>query len=158
MGSDRIYYYLLVQYFSIATLRWEPRATFMNEPPPMRHDWLCGARDVEMEVERYRAKPKGGSVMPMTYALVALQEINGTSAKSRRGSDCRAVGAGTGPNGALAKRCFPQDVGRVIDRIRKELLEQMREGIGTEHCGDERARTAGSDGEQIIAAELKRRR
>jgi hypothetical protein len=71
---DRIYYYLLIQYFGIAALRWRQDAPD-GEPAAMQQDWLCGARDVEMEVERYRAKAKGGSLMPLTYALVALQEI-----------------------------------------------------------------------------------
>lgn len=71
---DRIYYYLLIQYFGTAALRWRQDA-LDGEPVTMQQDWLCGARDVEMEVERYRAKSKGGSLMPLTYALVALQEI-----------------------------------------------------------------------------------
>jgi hypothetical protein len=71
---DRIYYYLLIQYFGIAALRWGLGA-LDGEPAAMQQDWLCGARDVEMEVERYRAKAKGGSLMPLTYALAALHEI-----------------------------------------------------------------------------------
>jgi REP element-mobilizing transposase RayT len=38
------------------------------------------------------------------------------------------------------------------------LLAQMREGIGAEHYGEERAQTAEAMAEQIIAEELKRRR
>ena len=71
---DRIYYYLLIQYFGIDALHWRPGAPD-GEPAATQQDWLCGARDVEMEVERYRAKSKGGSLMPLTYALGALQEI-----------------------------------------------------------------------------------
>jgi hypothetical protein len=32
-------------------------------------------RDIEMEIERYRAKSKGGSLMPLTCALAALQAL-----------------------------------------------------------------------------------
>jgi hypothetical protein len=73
---DRIYYYLLIQYFGLAALRWEKEEGPAAEPVAMRHDWLCAGRDVEIEVERYRARSKGGSLMPLTYALVALQEID----------------------------------------------------------------------------------
>jgi hypothetical protein len=81
---DRIYYYLLIQYFSTAALRWEKAhnseaaagGVGLTDVTPMQHDWLCAARDVEMEIERYRARSKGGSLMPLTYALVALLEID----------------------------------------------------------------------------------
>ena len=94
---DRIFYYLLIQYFETFALRWEPSennargsvaadttaavtaiepiGTSGTPPPAMDHDWFCAARDVEMEVERFRAKSKGGSQMPLTYALVALQAL-----------------------------------------------------------------------------------
>ena len=42
--------------------------------------------------------------------------------------------------------------------FRKELLAQMSERIGAEHYGEERSETAAAQAEQIIAAELKRRR
>jgi hypothetical protein len=83
---DRIYYYLLIQYFGTRALRWEPAAEptavspnhegvhlgVLNGPAagthdplvPMKHDWLCAARDVEMEMERYRAKSKGAHSCP----------------------------------------------------------------------------------------------
>ena len=44
------------------------------------------------------------------------------------------------------------------ETFRQELLAQMRETIGAEHYGEERAQTAEAMAEQIIAAELKRRR
>ena len=44
------------------------------------------------------------------------------------------------------------------ESFRKELLAQMSERLGTEHYGDERAETAEALAEQIIAAELKRRK
>jgi hypothetical protein len=82
---DRIFYYLLVQYFTTGALRSDSdprtsrgrrgRARILRDRP-LEHHWLCAARDVEMEVERYRAKSKGGSLMPLTYALCALQELH----------------------------------------------------------------------------------
>jgi hypothetical protein len=76
--------YLLVQYFSSDVLRWTPPPAdgsgAMGEAATLSHlpifFWPCAARDVEMEVERYRAKAKGGSLMPLTYALVALAQID----------------------------------------------------------------------------------
>jgi hypothetical protein len=44
------------------------------------------------------------------------------------------------------------------ETFRQELLAQMRETIGAEHYGKERAQTAEAMTEQIITAELKRRR
>ena len=44
------------------------------------------------------------------------------------------------------------------ETFRKELLAQMGERLGAEHYGEERAETAEALAEQIIAAELKRRR
>ena len=44
------------------------------------------------------------------------------------------------------------------EAFRKELLAQMRERMGAEHYGEERAETAEALAEQIIAEELKRRR
>lgn len=93
---DRIFYYLLIDYFRAAALRWMPlkptsgsaAATSASLAPirnlaepgngnlnPMPQDIMFAARDVETEVERYRAKSKGGSLMPLTYALAALQAL-----------------------------------------------------------------------------------
>jgi hypothetical protein len=44
------------------------------------------------------------------------------------------------------------------EAFRKELLAQMSEQLGAEHYGQARAETAAAVAEQIIAAELKRRR
>jgi hypothetical protein len=44
------------------------------------------------------------------------------------------------------------------EAFRKELLAQMGERLGAEHFGGERAETAEAQAEDIIAAELKRRR
>jgi hypothetical protein len=83
---DRIYYYLMVHYFTSDALRWEsPAHAETLTPYPVRdHDVVCAARDVELELERYRAKSKGGSLMPLTYgldALVALWLPNATHTK-----------------------------------------------------------------------------
>ena len=71
---DRIYYYLLIQYFGTSAL---PSGIGTDGSKRADDDELgCLARDVEMEVERFRAKPKGGSLMPLTYALIALQKLD----------------------------------------------------------------------------------
>ena len=80
---DRIYYYLLIDYFAAAALRWrkvppaesaaEGRAAAVVETMPQ--DILCAARDVEIEVERYRARSKGGSLIPLNYALIGLRTL-----------------------------------------------------------------------------------
>lgn len=97
---DRIYYYLLVYYFGTAALRWEsfqPLSTLADVTaqqtvPPVHpgttdaestakaenYDLPCAARDIEMEVERYRARSKGGSLMPLTYGLMALEKLCST--------------------------------------------------------------------------------
>jgi hypothetical protein len=82
---DRIFYYRLVYYFEAAAFRWPDAAPDSTASPggqsstvvaPMEHDLLCAARDVEMECERYRARSKGGSLMPLIYALDALQGLH----------------------------------------------------------------------------------
>ena len=42
--------------------------------------------------------------------------------------------------------------------FRKELLEQMKERVGAEHYGEERAETAEAQAEAIVLEEMKRRR
>jgi hypothetical protein len=88
---DRIYYYLLVQYFGVDALRWEmDRQTDQgseptadgDERPVLKHDLECAARDVEMEIDWYRARAKGGSLTPLTYALVALRTLKPSRAAS----------------------------------------------------------------------------
>jgi hypothetical protein len=82
---DRIYYYLLVQYFGTSALRWDANgADTKRSAVPIEYEQLCAARDVEMEVERYRARNKGGSVTPLTYALCALQVLRPEEAAGRR--------------------------------------------------------------------------
>jgi hypothetical protein len=70
---DRIYYYLLVHYFGTAALRWESGADHRAKSED--YDLPCAVRDVELEVERYRARSKGGSLMPLTYGLMALSML-----------------------------------------------------------------------------------
>ena len=126
---DRIYFYLLVQYFGIAVLRWERVRKLSNaysgswkagKAVPLRHDWLCACRDVIMEVERYHAKAKGGSLMPLTYALVALQEIrenkapNPEEARAAMRSAFEAVETGLGAE-------LVSEPGRAIDRALKRM-------------------------------------
>jgi hypothetical protein len=94
---DRVYYYLLIRYFGTAALRWESsqlpatKANATKQQPASsispaateadsmakaeNYDLVCAARDIEMEVERYRARSKGGSLMPLTYGLFALRAI-----------------------------------------------------------------------------------
>jgi hypothetical protein len=94
---DRIYYYLLVHYFGTAALRWESYGSLSSiaavdaqqtaslvQPIAAEADYIaktenydvpCAARDVEMEVERYLARSKGGSLMPLTYGLMALRTL-----------------------------------------------------------------------------------
>jgi hypothetical protein len=43
------------------------------------------------------------------------------------------------------------------ERFREELLEQMQEGMGTEHYGEERRETTQARAERIVAEELKAR-
>jgi hypothetical protein len=83
---DRIFYYRLVYYFETAAFRWpemavpEPAAAGGSDAgavaAPLEHDLFCAARDVEMEAEKYRARTKGGSLMPLTYALAALHGLH----------------------------------------------------------------------------------
>lgn len=86
---DRIYYYLVVRYFVFGALRWKPGAPSVEKPTPMAHDWFCGARDVTMELERYRLRMKGSSLLPLKYALESLQRIQRANPPSdqKRASD-----------------------------------------------------------------------
>jgi hypothetical protein len=83
---DRIFYYRLVYYYETAAFRW-PEAAVPDAAAasgadsdrladPLEHDLFCAARDVEMEAEKYRARTKGGSLMPLTYALAALHRLH----------------------------------------------------------------------------------
>ena len=88
---DRIFYYRLVYYFETAAFRWpqvahpdstEASAVSSDLAAPMEHDLFCAARDVEMECERYRARTKGSSLMPLIYALDALQGLHSNEHKT----------------------------------------------------------------------------
>ena len=54
----------------------------------MATELLCTVRDVEMEVERFHARTMGGSIMPLTYALLALQSLEPQRSKD---DDVRAA-------------------------------------------------------------------
>lgn len=92
---DRIFYYLLIQYFDFWALRWNPKmddkesAKVDDKEPDKKekYDWFCAARDVELEVERYRSKSKGGSLTPLTYAFVALQALKPEEAPEGKPTD-----------------------------------------------------------------------
>jgi hypothetical protein len=147
---DRIYYYLLIQYFDIAALRWEPvqrseagsKADQTPDSPavrrdaqadsrttPMEHDWFCAARDVEMEVERYRAKSKGGSLMPLTYALVALNALQPGNARQHPKVQSAVKSAATLVNDELGD-VLKTEQGRPIVRLLNEL-----QGLGAGDLG-----------------------
>jgi hypothetical protein len=142
---DRIYYYLLIQYFTTAVLRWKPDRTRAGRRVAgladashraMEHDWLCAARDVEMEVERYRAKSKGGSLMPLTYALCALQELHPERARSLENVQSAVASALDLVDKELGKT-LESTAGRTI----RQLLETIRAAV------DRSARRRSGDGQ-----------
>jgi hypothetical protein len=122
---DRIYFYLLIQYFGTAVLRWQPVRT-AGKAVPLLHDWLCAARDVEMEVERYRARSKGGSLMPLAYALCALQEINQQEAPNPDEARSAVTSALELVEWELGEEGLTSEAGTAINR----RLKQMRADIG----------------------------
>jgi hypothetical protein len=92
---------------------------------------VCLARDVEMEVERFRAKSKGGSLTPLTYALVALQTLD--PERTPEGSDARRAAENTldlvetdfrrAPDGSRAESVGPSTAsGRTLSVRMKEVL------------------------------------
>ncbi len=107
---DRIYYYLLVQYFDLYALQWQSGGTFGvtgdGELVARPHDLFCAARDVEMEIERYRARAKGGSLTPLLYALVALQALH--------------------PARAAAVEEVRESVSRAVALAKEELADLLR--------------------------------
>ena len=129
---DRIYYYLLVQYFGVHALLWASSPTGASpgelpadaksdgEPPSRAHDLFCAARDVEMEIERYRARAKGGSLTPLTYALVALETL-----KPARSSSVEAVRVAVTSALSLAKEeladILRTEQGRPIARLLADI-------------------------------------
>jgi hypothetical protein len=116
---DRIYYYLLIQYFRTDVLA---SGVGGDGSSPTENEFLCAARDVEMELERFWAKSKGGSLMPLTYALVALQALGPAHA----GSKARSV-ITTALN--LVKTDLKtvlnaSDAGHPISRLLNQMTEQ----------------------------------
>ncbi len=120
---DRIYYYLLIRYFGTAALRWESShlpATSAIEQQSEDYDLACAARDVEMEVERYRARSKGGSLMPLTYALIALKALCSRPAHSAEELG-KIKSAFTLVREELGKE-LKTEPGRPIERLLAEIL------------------------------------
>lgn len=120
---DRIFYYLLIQYFDFLVLRWDyadsaPSDTD-KESAKMDYDWFCAARDIELEVERYRSKSKGGSLMPLTYALVALQALKPEEAPEGKPT------VATESALSLVKKVLESDSDGPISR----LLDDIRQAI-----------------------------
>jgi len=160
---DRIFYYLLIQYFETFALHWEPRpenqaggsvntggtapvtvtesaGTIETPPPAMDNEWFCAARDVELEVERFRAKSKGGSLMPLTYALVALQALKPQNASEN--SDARRLVLAALD---LVKKEFQnlqeldgvRPIARLLDDMRPSYVDTQRSmGAATTTTGD----------------------
>ena len=136
---DRIYCYLLVQYFDVDALRWEANGTSVvpDQPtsdtgsggstsadePPLNHDLFCAARDVEMEIERYRARAKGGSLTPLTYALVALQTLKPSRAASVEQVRIAVTGALALVRDELAE-ILRTDEGRPIARLLADIWSE----------------------------------
>jgi hypothetical protein len=144
---DRIYYYLLVHYFGTAALRWEasqPASTVTgviaqqtaSPDKPVatgaahtsnahNYDLPCAARDVEMEVERYRARSKGGSLMPLTYGLMALKKLCSSGGASDVEDDDAIKSAFTILREELVAE-LKSEPGRQIERLLGEIEEFMR--------------------------------
>jgi hypothetical protein len=93
---------------------------------PLLRDWLCAKRDVEMEVERYRARSKGGSLMPLAYALCALQEINQQEAPNPDEARSAVTSALELVEWELGEEGLTSEAGTAINR----RLKQMRADIG----------------------------
>jgi hypothetical protein len=136
---DRIHYYLLVRYFGTAALRWEssqPPATKVNatgqqpaSPTATEddhtakaedYDLVCAARDVEMEVERYRARSKGGSLMPLTYGLIALKALCSGPA-ARRAEEHDAIKSAFTLVREELGEVLKSEPGRLIERLLAEV-------------------------------------
>jgi hypothetical protein len=133
---DRIYYYLLVRYFGTTALRWKPatKANTTEQQTESAHpaateadrtakskdfDLVCAARDIEMEVERYRARSKGGSLIPLTYGLFALKALWEAAARSAEERDAMksAFAFVREELGELLK----SEAGRPIERLLAEI-------------------------------------
>ena len=118
----------------------EPVGTSGTPPPAMDHDWFCAARDVEMEVERFRAKSKGGSQMPLTYALVALQALKPQNAPENSDARrrCRRRWSSSRANSAIFWNRMPVVPSRDSWMTRSRLLsgsQRFAELHLPGHCG-----------------------
>jgi hypothetical protein len=130
---DRISYYLLIEYFRTAALRASvPDVTDLDaDAAPQVYELICAARDVEMEEERYRARAKGGSLMPLTYALRSLQALGPqlvqgnelAEAKSHIESALKATYRGLG-------RTLEQPAGGHISELLKNLATAVGASVG----------------------------
>jgi len=123
---DRIFYYRVVYYFETAAFRWPQKAemsdrtlaspTSPDMPMPLAHDLFCASRDVEMEAEKFRARTKGGSLMPLIYALEAF-----------RGLHPRATGAGD----ARVEASITSALATVREQLSDVLLTEAGRPIAT---------------------------
>ena len=140
---DRIYYYLLVRYFGNVALRWEssqPRSTMADVTAQQTastvnpfatdaddtakaesYDLPCAARDIEMEVERYRARSKGGSLMPLTYGLEALKKLCSSRAERTAVEQGAIQSAFTIVREELGEAVLKSEPGRQIERLLAEI-------------------------------------
>ena len=140
---DRIYYYLLVRYFGTVALRWEssqllstmadvtaqqtastvnPFATDADDTANAKsYDLPCAARDIEMEVERYRARSKGGSLMPLTYGLEALKTLCSSRAEPNAVEQAAIKSAFTIVREELGEAVLKSEPGRQIERLLAEI-------------------------------------
>ena len=80
---DRIFYYLMIRYFESAPIRWNPGqpTNSVESGKPATHHWRCAARDVTLELERYKLGSKGASLLPIKYSLDALATIEKANGK-----------------------------------------------------------------------------
>ena len=120
---DRIYYYLLVQYLCTGVLA-SGLGTDGCSVAPTEIDFLCAARDVEMEVERYRARSKGRSLSPLTYALVALHVLG----PQRAPAGCDALSAISAAV-ALVKTDLSEILKDEVGRPIRCLLEEIDKAV-----------------------------
>jgi hypothetical protein len=128
---DRIFYYLLIQYFDFWALRWNPKmddkesAKADDKEPDKKeeYDWFCAARDVELEVERYRSNSKGGSLTPLTYALVALQALEPEEAPEGKPTD--AIKSAL----ELVEKEFHDDLEKDPDGPINRLVKDVRQAM-----------------------------
>jgi hypothetical protein len=85
------------------------------------YELICAARDVEMEVERYRSKSKGGSLSPLTYALVALRQLKPRTASDKADVQLAVSSAVTLVRNEFSK-LLEMEAGRPIKTLLDEIL------------------------------------